>query len=78
MAQTGFEQKLAKLEKIVEQMEKSDTGLDQSLKAFEEGVQLVRECRAHLGETEAKIKTLLSVSADGSAETKDFEFAKGE
>ena len=68
-----FEKKLKRLEDIVAKMETGDLALDESLQLFEEGVGLTRECQAQLSAAEQKVKVLLSVSANGTAVTKDFE-----
>ena len=68
----NFEKKLNRLEEIVEKMESGDLALDQSLKMFEEGVKLSRECHKQLGEAEQKVQLLLKVDEDGEAETEDF------
>lgn len=67
-----FEKKLSRLEEIVHKMEKGDLALDESLKLFEEGVQLSRDCHQRLNEAEAKVKLLVTVDANGQAVTKDF------
>lgn len=67
-----FEKKLNRLEEIVQKMEKGELALDESLKLFEEGVKLSRECNQRLNEAEAKVKILMSVSADGTPVTQDF------
>lgn len=67
-----FEKKLGRLEEIVQKMEKGDLALDESLKLFEEGVKLSRECNQRLNEAEAKVKILTSVGADGKPVTQDF------
>ena len=67
-----FEKKLSRLEVIVQKMEKGDLALDESLKLFEEGVQLSRECHTRLTEAETKVKMLMSVGADGQPVTQDF------
>ncbi|MNT82658.1 Exodeoxyribonuclease 7 small subunit [compost metagenome] len=53
-------------------MEKGDLALEDSLKLFEEGVKLSRECHQRLNEAEAKVKILTSVDAQGNAVTADF------
>lgn len=68
----NFEKKLTRLEDIVGKMEKGDLGLDDSLKLFEEGVKLSRECQSLLSEAEAKVQQLVGVAADGTPEFKDF------
>jgi exodeoxyribonuclease VII small subunit len=54
-----FESSLAELEKIVEQLENGDLPLEESLKLFEAGVKLSRECRERLGEAERRIEVLM-------------------
>lgn len=68
-----FEKKLARLEEIVSQMESGDLSLEDSLKVFEEGVKLSRDCNTQLSQAEQKVKTLLSVDANGVAKTEDFQ-----
>ena len=67
-----FENKLKRLEEIVHSMEAGDLQLEQSLKLFEEGVKLSRECTQQLGEAEAKVKVLLSLDEKGQMQTQDF------
>lgn len=67
-----FEKKLGRLEEIVQKMEKGDLALEDSLKLFEEGVKLSRECHSRLNEAEAKVKLLMSVGPDGKPVITDF------
>ncbi|MFN7905376.1 MAG: exodeoxyribonuclease VII small subunit [Pseudobdellovibrionaceae bacterium] len=67
-----FEKKISRLEEIVLKMEKGQLGLDQSLKLFEEGVKLSRECHQKINEAEMQVKLLLSVDENGQPMTKDF------
>ena len=67
-----FEKKLNRLEDIVNKMETGELSLDESLKSFEEGVKLSRECQQQLSQAEQKVKLLLNVDKDGNAETEDF------
>ena len=53
-------------------MEKGDLALEESLKLFEEGVKLSRECHQRLNEAETKVKILMSVGADGQPVVADF------
>jgi exodeoxyribonuclease VII small subunit len=68
-----FEKKLKRLEDIVEKMESGDLSLDDSMKLFEEGVKMSRECQSQLTVAEEKVKLLLSIDADGKAVTRDFD-----
>jgi exodeoxyribonuclease VII small subunit len=67
-----FEKKLTRLEQIVQKMEKGELGLEESLKLFEEGVKLSRECHLQLTKAESQVKKLVSVDADGQIESEDF------
>ncbi len=67
-----FEKKLKRLEEIVSTMEKGSLPLEESLKLFEEGVKLSKECHLQLSQAEQKVKLLLAVDESGKAETKDF------
>jgi exodeoxyribonuclease VII small subunit len=67
-----FEKKLGRLEEIVQKMEKGELALDESLKLFEEGIKLSRDCHQRLNEAESKVKVLISVNDKGQTETKDF------
>ncbi len=59
MAKEKFEEALKKLEELVKKMEAGDLTLDESLKAFEEGIRLIRFCTRKLDETERKVEILL-------------------
>lgn len=67
-----FEKKLTRLEEIVQKMEKGDIPLDQSLKLFEEGIGLTRDCQTQLSEAENKIRLLVDLDANKQAITKPF------
>lgn len=60
-----FEASLAELERIVKQLEDGDMPLEESLKLFEDGVRLSRECRERLTNAERRIEVLMK-EADGS------------
>jgi len=55
----SFESSLAELEKIVEHLESGDLSLEESLKLFENGVRLSRECRERLNDAERRIQVLM-------------------
>ena len=64
MAKT-FEASLKELETIVKQLEEGDMPLEDSLKLFETGVRLSRDCRERLNNAERRIEVLMKES-DGS------------
>lgn len=67
-----FEKKLERLESIVQKMEKGDLALEESLKLFEEGVRLSRECQSRLNEAEAQVRKLVGFDEKGAPVTEDF------
>lgn len=55
-----FEASLKELEKIVRRLEDGDLPLEESLKLFETGVKLSRECQERLNRAERRIEILLA------------------
>ena len=58
----SFESALAKLEKIVQEMESRDLPLENALAKFEEGMKLSRQCADMLEEVEKKVSVILAGS----------------
>jgi len=73
-----FEKKLGRLEEIVQKMEKGELVLDDSLKLFEEGVRLSRDCQAQLTKAEVQVKKLVGFDGNGKALTEDFKTEESE
>lgn len=55
-----FEQNMARLEQIVRSMERGDVPLEESLKLFQEGTELVNGCTKLLDEAELQVKKILA------------------
>jgi len=53
-----YETKTEQLRTIIEKIEDGNTGLDESMKLYEQGAVLVKQCEAMLAEAEIKITTL--------------------
>ena len=66
-----FEQSMQRLEQIVRTLERGDAQLDESLKLFQEGTELVRACGKLLDEAELEIKKI-AVAPDGTPVMEDF------
>jgi exodeoxyribonuclease VII small subunit len=66
-----FEESLKKLESIVEQLEKGDLALEDSLKLFEEGVNLSAACKQELETAEGKVQMLVK-QRDGTMKPEPF------
>lgn len=65
-----FESALNELEQIVGKLERGELKLEESLKLFERGITLTRQCRSSLDTAELKVKQLLGETA-GTAVEKD-------
>ncbi|MDJ0860978.1 MAG: exodeoxyribonuclease VII small subunit [Gammaproteobacteria bacterium] len=61
----NFEKALRELETLVESMEQGDLSLEDSLKAFERGVELTRTCQKSLDEAEQKVELLTGKEGTG-------------
>ncbi len=59
MQKKTFESAMKRLEEIVESLEKGDLPLEDSLKVFEEGMELSKFCASKLSEAENKLKRLV-------------------
>lgn len=59
-----FEKALSELDRLVTTMESGEMSLEESLKSFEQGVKLTRECQQALQEAEQKVELLLQ-NSDG-------------
>jgi len=54
-----FEAGLKRLEEVLDSLEHGDLALEEAMRAFEEGVQLVRFCHKKLDEVEQRVELLL-------------------
>jgi len=69
-----FEQKIARLEQLAEQMRDTDLPLEKSFAIFEEGITLARSLKKELDELQGKVEVLLnSLEEDESPRTAAFE-----
>lgn len=66
-----FEENMQRLEQIVRSLERGDATLEDSLKLFREGTELVESCGKLLDEAELQVKKI-STAADGSPVEEDF------
>ena len=75
MSDIKFEDALQRIERIVDELEAGNLGLEESLKVFEEGVGLARRCAKDLDEAEKRIE-LLTKDEGGLLRTEPFEWDK--
>ncbi len=66
-----FEASLKQLEKIVDQLERGDLPLEESLRLFEDGVRLSAACKRELDAAEGKVQILMK-ERDGSMRAETF------
>jgi exodeoxyribonuclease VII small subunit len=63
-----FEEAMQELEQLVEQMERGELSLEESLKSFERGIKLTRTCQQALQDAEQKVQILLEKNGQQSLE----------
>ena len=66
-----FEGSMQRLEQIVRRLERGDASLEESLKLFQEGTELVRSCAKMLDEAQLQIQKVMT-APDGSPVMEDF------
>lgn len=66
-----FEENMQRLEQIVRAMERGDVPLEESLKLFQEGTELVRSCNSLLEKAQLQVKKIMT-APDGSPVEEDF------
>jgi exodeoxyribonuclease VII small subunit len=75
----NFEERLARLELLGEEIRKSDLPLDSALKAFEEGIKLARTLEKDLEKIESRIEILMNEPDAGAMEVPELDlFNNGE
>ncbi|MBS5666988.1 MAG: exodeoxyribonuclease VII small subunit [Firmicutes bacterium] len=67
-----FEESMTRLEQIVRAMERGDVALEESLKLFQEGTELVRSCQKLLDDAQLQVKKIMT-APDGSPVEEDFQ-----
>lgn len=68
----NFEEMMHKLENIAKDLESGDLSLDDSVKKFEEGMKISKECSKILEDAEKKI-TILTKDSEGNLEEENFD-----
>ena len=66
-----FEESITRLEQIVRSMEQGDVALEESLRLFQEGTELVRSCQKILDEAQLHVKKIMT-APDGSPVEENF------
>ncbi|OOG23135.1 exodeoxyribonuclease VII small subunit [Thioalkalivibrio denitrificans] len=68
-APADFEQALGELESLVERMEQGELSLEASLKEFERGIALARQCQRALQDAEQKVRVLTESGEEEDLDT---------
>lgn len=71
MSKENFEESMKKLETIVTELENGNLNLDESVKKFEEGMKIAKQCNTILEDAEKKITILLE--KDGELKEEEFD-----
>ncbi|PLX68308.1 MAG: exodeoxyribonuclease VII small subunit [Denitrovibrio sp.] len=64
MSDGNFEKKLKNLEEIVEKLESGEMDIEETLKLFQNGMKLGKDCRKMLDEIEDKVNKVLSAEGE--------------
>lgn len=67
-----FEENMQRLEQIVRSMERGDVPLEESLKLFQEGTELVRSCGKLLDEAQLQVKKI-ATGPEGTPVEENFD-----
>ena len=59
MKANSFEESINRLEEIVDKMESGESSLEQNLKWFEEGMDLIKTCQTHLVDADKRVQELI-------------------
>ncbi|MCZ6499329.1 MAG: exodeoxyribonuclease VII small subunit [Gammaproteobacteria bacterium] len=70
-SQPDFEKALSELESLVDNLEKGELPLEETLKQFERGIELTRSCQKALKSAEQRVKILLAGSETEKTEPFD-------
>ena len=71
MSKENFEESMKSLEEIVSELENGNLNLDESVKKFEEGMKIAKQCNTILENAEKKITILLE--KDGELKEENFD-----
>ena len=71
MSKENFEESMKKLETLVSELENGNLNLDESVKKFEEGMKIAKQCNNILEDAEKKITILLE--KDGELKEENFD-----
>ncbi len=74
----SFEEQLAELEKVVDQLERGDLTLEDSVGLFERGMQLSEACKGQLASAESRIQVLLNPRERGPVRVGELNLPEGE
>lgn len=69
----SFEEELAKLEAIIEELERGEVPLATLVERYSTGIAHLKKCQEKLAEAELRIEQLKNVDAAGTPESAPFE-----
>ena len=73
----GFEEHLTQLETVVEQLERGDLTLEESVRLFEQGMKLSQTCKVELEQAEGRIQVLAD-GKGGKMQATDLDITSGD
>jgi exodeoxyribonuclease VII small subunit len=71
MSENNFEKQLKRLQEIADKLESQDLSIDETLKLFEEGMKLSKDCKKSLEEIEMKVQKIVGEENNTQMEDDD-------
>ena len=68
MAKQTFEEKMKKIDEIITSLENNQNGLDESVKLYNQGVTLSKECEKELHEASLQVEKISLENSEGENE----------
>ncbi len=72
----SFEEQLTELERVVEQLERGELSLEDSVTLFERGVTLSDACKSQLASAESRIQVLVNPRERGPVRAEELDVAE--
>lgn len=71
--ENNFEEQLKRLQNIADSLEKDELGIEDTLKLFQEGMELGRECKKALSDIELKVNKIIKIDENDQIVSEPFD-----
>lgn len=70
---TNFEKQLKRLQQIADKLESDELGIEETLKLFQEGMTLGRDCKKSLSDIELKVNKIIEIDENDTVVSEPFD-----